>query len=214
MSTYEEAAKELVENMKKYNVQGTSWISVNLSDFRYLYVTPIENMAALDSNGMAPLFEGMGQEAASAMFAKMNGCYDRHSDYILYLVNGLSYQPSGIDQTPEGQNYRKFFYLYTSPEKVGDLGEALQGVKKMFEEKESKVHYRVYRSGFGSPKDFFMVAVASADPVDDATKAKANQELMGDAAQAVFGKVLEHTTSWEEFSGYMRPDLAYSPSND
>ena len=114
VSTYEEAAKELVENMKKYNVQGTSWISVNLSDFRYLYVTPIENMAALDSNGMAPLFEGMGQEAASAMFAKMNGCYDRHSDYILYLVNGLSYQPSGIDQTPEGQNYRKFFYLYTS----------------------------------------------------------------------------------------------------
>jgi hypothetical protein len=211
---YEEAAKELTENMVKHNVQGTSWLCASTNDFRYLYITPIENMAELDTNTMAPLFEGMGNEAAGAIFDKMNQCYDNHYDYVIHLIPGLSYQPSGINQTPEGQNYRRFFYAYTTPDKAGDLGKAFKAVRDFFEEKGSKAYYRVYRSGFGAKEDFFMVAMAAEGPVEFAQRGVSNDKLLGDDRWEVFNNILSNSSRFEEYEGQMRPDLAYSPKKE
>lgn len=211
---YEEAAKELTENMTNHNIQGTSWLCASTNDFRYLYITPLEKMADLDTNTMAPLFEAMGDEAASALFDKMNGCYDNHFDYVIHLIPGLSYQPDGIDQNPDGQNYRRFFYAYATPDKISDLGKAFKAVKDMFEEKGSKSYYRVYRSGFGCKEDFFMVAMASESPVTFAQQGAANEELLGDDRWDIFNKILASASRFEEYEGQMRPDLAYSPKKE
>lgn len=210
---YEESAKQLVENMNKFNIQGTSWICANTADMRYLYITPISKMADLDENILAPLFEKMGEEA-NKMFEKMNACYDRHTDYVLNLIPSLSYQPGGIDQTPEGQNYRKFFYVYTTPGKTGGLWEAFKGIKELFESKGSKQYYRVYTGGFGAPENFMMVAVAGEDAVSFETASAENDKLLGDERWDVFGKLMENALRFEEYSGQMRPDLAYSPKKD
>ena len=210
---YEEAAKQLVDNMNKHNIQGTSWICSNTSDFRYLYITPIENMADLDKNTMAPLFEKMGDEAGK-MFDKMNECYDRHTDYIITLHPSISYQPGGINQTPDGMNFRKFIYVYTTPGESGKLWNAFKEVKEFFAKKGSKQHYRVYTGGFGTPENFFMVAIAGSDPASYESAAAENDKLLGDERWEVFNKILDHSIRFEEYTGTMRPDLAYSPKND
>jgi hypothetical protein len=56
--------------------------------------------------------------------------------------------PDGITQTPEGENYRKFYFLYYTPENGAALREALKGVKELFASKDSKEYYRIYRTGF------------------------------------------------------------------
>ena len=81
----------------------------------------------------------------------------------------------------------------------------------MHQRKGSKVHYRVYRSGFGAPNDFFMVAIADKDPLSYEQNAMANQKLMGADAKPVFDGVLENLSKFEEVHGRMRPDMAYAP---
>ena len=188
----------------------TSWVAVSTSDDRFLYVSPMENFAELDKRVFAGMAEKMGDDFGK-MFEKFDECYDKHSDYVLVLRNELSYMPEGISQTQEGQNYRTFYMLYHTPSNHGKLREAIKGVKKMFEEKGSKEYYRVYHSGFGTDEEYFMVAISSKDPVDAATRSKANDELLGEDSREVFGKLMQATERFEEFTGWMRTDLYYSP---
>ncbi len=208
---YEQAAKQLVDNCKKYDIKTLGWITSQTDDFRYLYVSPINSMADISYEGFKPLREKMGADAFDKMFADMDKCYTSHGDYVLVLDRDLSYMPGGITQTPEGQNYRRFFFLYTTPGDVGHLTEAIKNVKKMYEEKGSKSHYRIYRSGFGNMGNYFMVAVASKDAISYETQGEANDKLLGPEAKEVFGSVMKYVTKMEEVSGKMRPDLAYTP---
>lgn len=188
----------------------TSWVAVSTSDDRFLYVSPMENFAELDKNVFAGMAEKMGDEFGN-MFKKFDECYDKHADYVLVLNEELSYMPDGISQTVEGENYRKFFMMYHTPSNHGKIREAIKAVKKMFEDKGSKEYYRVYHSGFGNDEEYYMVAISSKDPIDSATRSKANNELLGEDAKEIWSGLMAATERFEEFTGWMRTDLFYSP---
>lgn len=209
---YEKVTKELVENCKKHEIKTLGWIASQTDDFRYMFVSPINSMADISYEGFGPLREKMGAEAFDKMFADMDKCYTAHGDYTLVLDKELSYMPNGITLTPEGQDYRRFYFLHTTPENVAPMTEAMKAVKKMYEEKESKQHYRMYRSGFGNMGSYFMVAVAAEDGIDYETMGAENDELLGESAKVVFGNVMKYVTKMEEVSARMRPDLAYAPN--
>jgi len=205
---YNKIAKEFIEACKKYNPEG-SWITATTSDYRYMYVSPMENFAELDKNTFSDMAKAMGDDFGK-MFRDFNTCYDKHGDYVITLDESLSYMPEGMTQTQDGQNYRKFFFIYYKPENQAALRDAMKGVKGLFTEKSSKEYYRVYRSGFGVIDSYYMVAISAKDEADSATRGKANDELLGDGAKEIFGKVMAAAAKFEEVSGWMRPDLAYS----
>ncbi|TFG73121.1 MAG: hypothetical protein E4H26_10205, partial [Flavobacteriales bacterium] len=82
---YEGVVKELRDNMIKYNVPEAKFIVTNLADSRYLYVSPLANMAALDKPLFSTLAEKMGRDAMSALFNRMDKCYDVEQDYVITL---------------------------------------------------------------------------------------------------------------------------------
>ncbi|WP_420400144.1 hypothetical protein [Flagellimonas sp.] len=210
---YEKASKELTDHCKAQNIQGVSWISTQTDDFRYLYVTPIDSLADISkaSKKFNSLSDKIGEEVFDNLFDELDKCCNALGDYVLVLDHSLSYMPDGMTQTPEGQDYRRFFYLHTTPSGMSKMKEGMKAVKNMFKEKGSKVHYRVYRSAFGNMGSFYMVAVAAKDGVAYEQRSAENDELLGPEAQAVFGKVMKYVTKMEEISGKMRPDFAYSP---
>lgn len=208
---YENTAKALVEQMKAHQINSTSWLASNTSDFRYLYVTPIKNMADLDKRPFDPLSEKMGEEAFTKLMSAFGPCYDKHGDYIIYMDKELTYMPDGITQTPEGENFRKFFYLHFAPRDASEMRDAMKAVKTMFEDKKSELYYRVYRSGFGTMGSFYMVAVSAKDAVEIEQKGAANDQLLGEGAKAIFGKVYGLSLKFEEYAGNIRPDLSYAP---
>jgi hypothetical protein len=208
---YETIAKDFIAACKTHNPQ-TSWILTTTSDNRYMYVSPMDNFAELDKNPFADMAKTMG-DSFGDIFKRFNTCYDKHGDYVLILDEALSYMPDGMTQTPEGEDYRKFYFLYYTPDNQGNLWEAMKGIKDLFASKGSKEYYRVYRSGFGITDSYYMVAVASKDEIDSATRGKANDNLLGEGANEAFGKLMGATSKFEEFGGRMRPDLYYKPSN-
>ncbi len=209
---YEKTIKEFMDSVKKYNIPGAKWITTQTNDFKYLYVQPIPNMAELDNNKFwMTLSEKMGADKLTDLFKRMNQCYDIHADYILTLDKDLSYMPGGITQTPAGQDYRRFYYLYVDPKNTENLTKSLKAVKDLFQQKGSKMEYRIYRSGFGAPRDFFMVAVAAKDGQTFEAMDAANNALLGADGEKDFGDMLQYVAKYEEVTGRMRPDLAYTP---
>jgi hypothetical protein len=209
VSEYEKIAKEFNDACKEYNPQ-TSWITSTTADFKYLYITPIENMADIDKFPFRDMAEKMG-DAWKNMFERFNKCYDSHGGYVITLDEDLTYMPDGFTQTPEGQNYRKFIYLYYKPKNQGKLKEGMKAIKEMFESKGSKEHYRIYSSGFGTMESYYMVAIAYKDEIDSATRSKENDELLGEGRHEVFGNAMKYVSRIEEITGAIRPDLGYSP---
>ena len=135
---YEKAATELAENCKKYNIQTLGWITTMTDDHRYLYVSPISSMSDINYDGFKPLQEAMGDEAFGKMFSDMDKCYTAHGDYILHLNEELTYMPDGFTQTPEGENYRRFYYIKTTPEHNGMLKEKNEGYQEFLCRKRLK----------------------------------------------------------------------------
>lgn len=211
MMEYDKIAKEFTESCKKYNPKA-SWITTTTSDLRYMYVSPMENFAELDNNIFADMATQMG-DSFQDMFKRFNTCYDEHGDYVLILDEALSYMPSGITQTPEGENYRQFIFLYYTPENQGKLNKAVKAIKDLFSNKGSKQYYRIYRSGFGVSKSYYMVAIAAKDELDLASKGKSNEELLGDDRNEPFQNLRNSISGYEEVTAQMRPELYYSSSN-
>lgn len=210
ISEYEQICKELISSMKEYNIQDAFWNAASTTDGRYIYIQPIESMADLDKYPFASLSEKMGKEAVANLFARMDKCYDVEHDYILRLNQDLTYMPDGVSMTQEGQNYRKWHYLHVSPEKRTAVRERMKAVKDLFASKGSEMHYRVYNSGYGTRGEFYIVVVSAKDPVDYAQRSAQNQVLLGEEGKKTFDDLFANLLRYDEVTGWMRPDLAYS----
>lgn len=212
VAAYETICKELTSNLKKHNIQGFNAIVTNSADHRYLWVSPISSMAEIERPIFKTLAEKMGEDKMSALFDKMDKCYDVEHNYVIQLDEELSYMPGGITQTPEGQDYRKFHYFHYTPGNVNAIKEKSAAIKRLFESKGSKLHYRTYKSGFGNRGAYYMVAIAAKDATDYATKIAENNELLGEEWAEIYSDFQANLIKYEVVEGRMRPDMAYSPS--
>ena len=210
---YEAVSKDFMEACKTHNLQDVNWNIASTTTNKYLTISPIENMAALDNNVFAPLREKMGDEAFGDIFKRFNKCYDVHRDYIVYLNKELTYMPEGIDINTEGKNYRKWHRLYVAPENIQQLKGKLKELKALFEKKGSKEYYRIYHNGFGAEGDYYVAVVSAKDAEDYARQSKENEALLGEEGKKLFGEMFKYVLRYETDEGQMRPDLAYAPSN-
>ncbi|KAA3619198.1 MAG: hypothetical protein DWP94_13325 [Flavobacterium sp.] len=206
---YEAVSKELVAACKKHSVEDAKWITLASDNFNYIYVGEIDKMGDLDENIFAGLYEKMGKEAFSGLFDRMDKCYSDHVDYIITLDKDLSYQPSGIDQMPEGKYYRNNVRYFVTPENYDKGYEIAKKYKKLFSEKGSKMYYRVYRSGFGAEGTFFMVAIAAESPEAYERMSADNNKLLGEAGAKLNQELMGIISKMDEMQGWMRTDLSY-----
>lgn len=206
---YEKVAKEFTEASQKHNPE-TQWLTVSMDDFTYYYVTPIESLGDLEKRPFSEMAKAMGDDWGN-MFTNFDKCYDSHGDYVIKLVEDLTYMPDGVNQVEENMDYRNYYFIYYTPENAKKMWEAMKAVKDMFVEKGSKNHYRVYHSAFGNMDSYYMVAMSSKDAIESAQKSKANQDVLGPNRHEVFQKVLAAAADWREVTGNIRRDLSYRP---
>jgi len=214
MKDYETISKEFHTLCVNNNLQDISWTTITLSDARYIYVTPIENMADLDKNYMAPLMEKLGKETFTDIFKRFDECYDSHTNYIVRKVDDLSYSAGETGKPSEygkSGNYREYHFLYYAPKNYKNLKEAMKEVKDLYKKKHSKISYSIYQSGFGNPESYFLVAISGEDELDIATRGKVNDVTLGDERKAIMHKVFKNCLRYEKLEGNVRPDLTYSP---
>jgi hypothetical protein len=210
---YEQIGKDLVAACKEHNIQDIGWLTLALDDFSYLYVSPIEKFGDLDKNGFATLSEKMGADKLTALFSRFDTTYFEHGDYVVYLDKDLSYMPGGVSQTVEGQNYRTMYYYYVTPDQDKGFMKTQQKIKASFEKHNSKLNYRVYKSGFGVMGTYYMIAIAAQNEMEGARTGDENWKLMKDDFDPLLKELNKHTWKVDEKRGWIREDLGYNPSN-
>jgi len=209
---YEKIAKEFHAASVEHNLQAT-WFTAMSNDFKYFYITPIENFAKLDERPFADMAKAMGDKFGD-MFDRFDKCYDTHGTYIILSDDELSYKPAEDAKPTETQNYRKWFYMYYKPENAKKIREGMKAVKAMFKSKGSTEYYNVYRNGFGQLENYYLVSIPAKSEIDSAKRGAANKEVLGPDRWDTFSKVMNYTTRTEEYTGEMRPDLSYSPKKE
>ena len=210
MSNKQESVdKELIAALKQHDISDISWFTLVSHDYRYFYISPIENMAAFDKNPFKSLAEKMGQRETTQIFNKYNDCYESHGDYVIIMDKNLSYQPDGINVTPVGKNFRVNTIYHYTPDKAKRADELARKFKELYSKKDSKLHYRVYRSGFGVMGSYFMIAAAAESPEDYERLVVDNRLLLGDEGAALYNQLEETISDVEIIRGYIRPDLSY-----
>ncbi len=210
VTPYEKLCTDLVANCKKVSLPD-GWLALRMDDYRYIYVTPIKDMADLDKNTFAPVQKSMGKEAFAKMFEDFDKCYDSHRDYIVVLNKELSYMPGGVNINPEGTPYRHFTYYYVTPQNLGKTREIAKAFHELYTKKGSKLQYRLYTSGFGEKENYYLVVVG-AKSAEDYEKMRAdNNQLLGDEGKELYGKLLQVVTGMKQLSGTAREDLSYVP---
>lgn len=208
---YEKILKELIGYLNQYNIQDVNFFVTQTADFRYSYVMPIDKMADLDKNMFSQLSEKLGKDKLDNLFTRMDKCYTAHGTYMITLEEDMCYMPEGISIAQDGLPYRVYYYYHATPENFQMLREKGLAVKNYYASKNSKIHYRVYKSGFGLIDSYYMVVVSAKDAESFAQMQKENVILIGDEGRKVLNDVLSYTSKYETFTGMMREDLAYHP---
>lgn len=210
IASYEAVAKNLVD-LAKENQEERGWAAFAADDYRYFSIAPIAGMEDLGKNPFPKIAEKLGDEKFGELFREFDEYYDKHSDFLLSLSNTLSYMPDGMTIMPEGKNYRRNTLYYFKPKDRAKVIETAKAFKELYTNKGSKMHYRVYLSGFGTPESYLMVAIAAENLEDYAKMAAENSALLGDEGKKLFTQLQSLLMKLEQMSGNMRPDLSYSP---
>lgn len=211
VAEYESLIKELVQLLKQHNIADADWLTSVTNDFRYFYVSPIENIGSLDKNVFASLTEKVGKDKMDNLWNRMNTCYTQHGNYILNMDHSLSYQPQGIDQNPAGKEWREYHYWYFAPSNASAAEKKAAEIKALCESKKSPLHYRIYRSGFGTMDAFYLVAFAASDGIEFEKNFAEHRRLLGDEGKKLVGELRSLALKYEEVEGMIRPDLSYRP---
>ena len=210
---YEQVNKDFIDACKEHDLKDADWVTARVDDGTYLSISPIEKMADFDKNPLAPLAEKMGEENFSKIFERFNECYDQHSDFIIVLNKDLSYMPDGLTPITEGQDYRKWHFLYVTPSNSQKLRAKIKAIKDLHEKQNSKEYVRIYHSGFGNDEEYYLATISAKDEQSYAKVSDDNEALLGDEGKKLFGEMFALLDRYEVKTGYMRPDLGYAAAN-
>ena len=210
MMEYENTSKDLVSACKTNNIKNIQWSVASMDDGTYLSISPIKDLADIQNSNFEELREKLGDEKFNRMFENFNKCYDNHGDYVTTLIPNLSYMPDGLSTSTPGQDYRVWHRLDVTPANIQKLQSKLKAIKDLYASKNSKIHYRIYRSGFGNVGDYYVAVISAKDAMDYDTRTAENQKLMGEEGQKLFNEMFEYVDSYSVKRGSMRPDLGYA----
>ncbi len=209
---YVQTNKDLIAACKKHNLQNFTWTTIRADDGVYNYIVAIDKMADIDKNNFGPLEEKMGKENMQVIWDKFDKCIDRNKSYILTLKKELSYMPNGLPAQTDTERYRKHHYFYVAPSNVKTVTEKIKAITALYTKKNSKLNYRVYRSGFGTNEDYFLVSISAKNEEDYAKKIEGNRILLGDEGKALMDDLYKNISRYDVKTAMTQPDLGYSAS--
>lgn len=180
--------QEYMENVKKHDVDHKYLFMVNDQDL-IRYFTPINNLCDIATDYKDHLGEKMGKDKAYEFFSKYNETATMHGDYIVTKDKKLSTMQEEKPNADAGSAYHKWIFYYPYPGKSNELIERTMAIKKLLASKDAKFGYEIYRSGFGSPEEFFIASIPAKDAVSYQNLVKETAELVGEEFGSELDKI-------------------------
>ena len=211
---YEEATKSLAAKLKANNMTSISYLMAVTDDFHYYWISEIENLAALDEDPWQELEKKMGDEEWKAMLDGYDETTDMSHTWLARLRPDLSYTPENAGGNSEGMNFRHWDWYYIEPGKRAEARAIAKEWHDLYTKKNIQSSYRIFTGGLGTEQPLYVVLQSAKNAADfEANNAKVN-ELLGEDAEELMQRTMAITRKFETKTGWMRPDLSYTPSEE
>jgi hypothetical protein len=203
------AMKNIISEMKAHNHE-RSYSTIYLSDGSYITVSPIQNMADLDADWFKGLPEKVGKNKWEKIIFDINACSDISNNSLVQLKRDLSYYPKG--ESFKDYIYQNYIFLHFQYNDYDKITDQIKKIKKMFEDKNSKMPFEIYTSGFGTTNDYFVIHLFAKDEKHLQEMADTNIELMGNDFTTELKKLYAMPLKMDELTGWTVSSLSYFPS--
>ena len=214
MMEYVQTSEDLVKACKENDVKNIQWTVASMNDGTFLSITPIKDLADIQNMNFEELREKVGEDSFNKIFENFNKCYNNHGDYVTILVPSLSYMPDGLSTSTPGKEYRVWHRMDVSPANIQKAQSKMKELKDLFSSKNSKMPYRIYRSGFGNVGDFYVAVISAEDAMDYDRMSSENQKLLGEEGDKLFNDLFDYVDAYTIKRGEMRPDLSYQANSE
>lgn len=211
---YEETTKEYMalfaEQQYPYpmNVYSTD-------DFHYYIVTPLENFTELDS--MYSLSNKVASNAGEkwdAVWGKFAGTYHFDRAQIIIFSSELSYIPEEPRLNPEEGNFMYWGFGYVELGKEAETAELFKKYAALYKSNNISDGFNTFSGSFGTEQPVYLWTMNGKDPADFWNQRKAINEILGEEADALWGKLLKVLRKFEYKTGWFRPELSYIPKEE
>jgi hypothetical protein len=206
---YLEAAKNLKQALTDNDVLNFSYMGFWLYDGSVIYVSQVDNFAALDTSPWKELSNKMGKEETEALFAQFDGTYNTHRDYIAYFHPSLSYKPELIQEP--GNNFKEWMYLYYNEEDQEAMMDVMKDWKALYESKGISDGYTIYTAGLGHYGPVVVIHSWAKSEVEMAKKSEDHMAVLGAERMELMKKTMPLIREQKSIRGYFMEDISYIP---
>jgi hypothetical protein len=208
-SQYDEASKSLKKALVDNNVTGFGYMSFWQNDNTVIHVQPISNYAELDKDFWKELSDKMGKDETEALFAKYEGTYHSHRDFVAVFHPDLSYKP---EQAQEGDYiFREWTFLYYDSKDEKAMFELMEEWKLLYESKNIENGYSIFTAGVGHYGPVIVVYGWAQNEQGYAENNEKNMETLGEERQALMGKTNLLIQKIETKRGWFQEEISYLP---
>lgn len=209
-AAYNKASEAIAVVLREQKIPELAAFAHYQDDNHYIWATPVANFAALDGNAWDALEEKIGKEKFDALFDVYDGTYSAHRSYFVKYREEFSYVPEGGDWNDE-INYRRWDYNYVDP----SMGEEAMAISKewaqLHKSKAAPNGYQIYTGGIGTDVPLIIVYRWAKGPAEMVNQMAKNQEVLGEAATALWERTAKMLTKTETKSGWYMANLSYVP---
>jgi hypothetical protein len=214
IAEYEATTKEFASLVKANHQLSPKFFfnALQGEDFDYVYITPIQSFADLDSitGGFMALGKSLGDKWTDLMH-RGGVTSSSYSEGVYMEMTDASYWPANPRVTRENAGYFEVNFYRIMPGMDDQVDAIAAGWKKLYEDHKIASGYTVYRMVLGDDNPVVVVSVPAKDPVDLAQSNAEIQKALGDSVKAQLAKTLAVTRSFETRHYWARPDLSMMP---
>ena len=192
------------EAYQKHNV-AMNWSTLRMDDNTYVFFSPIKDF---DIGSVRKSFADaqgkMGTEPFASLWSEKGNYIESHSEFITAALPQYNYLAPA-----EGENFRHMMFWFPLPGKQAEVDQLMKEWIELHRSKNAPRGYETFRTVFGGEPGYVIVNWGK-DQLDNVAKAKATNELFGEAGAKLWARTLAVTSKMYNKDGWFLPALSYN----
>lgn len=213
VAEYERLSREFLDTLRQAGASGPSFdFSVmSTDDFRYIWVVPVANMAALDQ--MERDWEAVGKKVGEQRWGDlMRRAGEPVQHYAHFLVReapDLSYMPEHVENAGPENTACRLDHFYMHPGSDAAVRKFGTAWRELLNRRKVRRGFRVYASTHGPELPVWTVMACGRDAQHIASLDQHQQQAIGEEGSKLLQQFWSLVRRVEQTRTRARPEFAY-----
>jgi hypothetical protein len=208
VSFYEASLSDLNTVLVESNVKNYNCYSHLLDNFHFVHIIPLDKLSDIEKGTVEFLKNQVDEKAFNLVWSDLSETITASTNYILKYRPELSYAPSDIywgNDTP----YRRWNYMYFIPGSEEEAEKLLQAWKKLYENKNVQMGFRVFSGFIGVEKPLYVFTMWATNPYEYQNNLMKAMEILGEEGTGLWRETMNNVRKINTIEGWFLPQYSF-----